>query len=313
MSYPFITYLVITFVTGALILWWVRRRIRQIELQRATRMEDFHRFDAVRTTSPHKNPVQRARSSALASISNRFTIIRRVLVASIFIIWIMALILPFMGFIPAAVLSTFAASFAVVVGFAAKTFVQNFIAGVVISFSHQLRIGDTVIMDGHYGTVEDISVTHTVIKIWDWRRYIIPNSRMLEKEFINYSIVDSYYWAHVEFMVSYEADIDVIQEISLRIAEENKYFCDVEPPSFWTMALEKEGVKCWLAAWVSHPADAWNMRSEMRTQLKKELEERGIYTHFHRHMWASAPSGQKETSESGNASHQPSPIIFPGG
>ncbi|ADU66511.1 MscS Mechanosensitive ion channel [Desulfurispirillum indicum S5] len=314
MSYYFLTYLGVVGLSGAIILWWVRSRVRAIEDQRATRVEDFHRFDAVRTTSPHKNPVQKARSRALESIANRFTIIRRVLVVGIFLVWILALILPFLGLVPAAVVSTFAAAFAVILGIAAKTFVQNFIAGVVISFSNQLRIGDTVIMDGNYGTVEDISITHTVVKIWDWRRYIIPNSRMLEKEFINYTITDSYIWAHIEFWVSYEADLEVVEKVALEIAEHNPYSCKVEPPSFWYMGLDKEGVKCWLAAWASHPSDAWNLRSNMRSQLKKELEVLGIHTHFHRHMWVpdAGPQTDPAGQPHGSSASVEKPIIYTG-
>ena len=41
-------------------------------------------------------------------------------------------------------------------------------AGVVIAFSQPLRIGDTVLIEGNWGKVEDISLTYSIIRIWDW-------------------------------------------------------------------------------------------------------------------------------------------------
>ncbi len=276
-------YIVIVSAVGVIVIWWLRRTITMVEEQRRKRLQTLNRFDAaVHTESPHENPLIQARKLALESLSSRFSILRRLLIPAVFLLWLVALAYPFLGNVPANVVSLMVAAATVIVGIAAKPYVENLISGIVISFSRLVRIGDTLLIDGNYGTVEDITITHTLVKIWDWRRYIIPNSRMLEKEFINYSIVDTYQWAYVEFWVDHDADIERVREIAVRAASSSDHFANYEAPRFWLMEMGKEGIKCWVAAWAQSPADAWLLKNEIRTELVRELAQAGIRTHTYR-------------------------------
>jgi len=278
-------YLALTTLVGAALIWLLKRRIARAEEQRKKHLEDLKRFDAIRTSSPIDNPTKNARKRGMKRITARFSIIRRVLILFVFALWLSAMSIPFLGRIPATVVSLLVAAAAVIAGVAAKPFVENVISGIVISFSHPVRIGDTVRVDEHYGTVEDITVTHTIIKIWDWRRYFIPNGRMLTKEFINYSTVDRYLWAHVEFWVAYDADMDKVQQIALHAASTSKHFADYESPRFWVMELNKEGARCWAAAWADSPSEAWLLTHEIRTELIRSLHAAGIKAHTYQHEW----------------------------
>jgi len=282
-------YMIATGLIGLTAIWWVRKILFRTERQRKRRLEDLDHFDAVKTSSPHDDPLVRARTRALASVGIRYGIIRHLVIPLILILLSLALAYPFLGQIPANLVSLMVAAATVVLGIAAKPFVENLISGIVISFSQPIRIGDTVLVDGNYGTVEDITMIHTRVKIWDWRRYIVPNSLMLQKEFVNYTIVDAYQWAYIEFWVGYDADLTAVQETSLRVARECLHFADYEPPRFWIMEMDKAGVKCWIAAWAQSPADAWLLKHEIRTNLVQELQEMGIRTHLYHHSLDARP------------------------
>jgi small-conductance mechanosensitive channel len=264
---------------GAVLIWIISRRISSIEDLRRARVKKLRRFEAVRTSTPLEEPIQELRETALESISTRFSIIKKVVTMTLILLWVLALLLPFMNRIPTAVASILVAGGGILIGVAARPFLENVVSGIVISFSHPLRIGDTVLMDGNYGTVEDISLTHTIIKIWNWRRYIVPNSRMLAKEFINYTISDTYQWLHVEFWVAHDADLQLVQQIAIQAASDSQYFSNYEPPRFWVMEMAKEGIKCWIAAWANSPTDAWQLSHDIRTQLAVEMKKAGIRTH----------------------------------
>jgi small-conductance mechanosensitive channel len=196
-------------------------------------------------------------------------------------IWAFAIVFPFIHHVPATVISLLIAAAGVVVGIASRPFIENLVSGMVITFGHTLRVGHTVVVDDHYGTVEDISITHTTIKVWNWRRYIIPNSRMLQKDFVNLTISDSYQWAHVEFYVAYGTDLQVVRNAAIEAAEGSSYFSGDETPRFWVMDLKRAAVKCWVAAWASSPTNAWLLRHEIRTHLVLSLSQLGIRTHLH--------------------------------
>ncbi|HON79146.1 MAG TPA: mechanosensitive ion channel [Spirochaetota bacterium] len=274
-----ITYIAVVTVSVLFVLLYIRWATSRVEGERVEHIDELKNFNAVKTESPLKNPLKKARENARESVVGRFSIIRRMMGFAFFTVWLVLMVIPFLGKIPAAMVSLIVTCAAVVIGIAAKPVVENIISGVVISFSRLLRTGDTVILDDHYGTVEDISITHTVIKLWDWRRYIIPNSSMLHKEFLNLSINDRYMWVYVEFWVSYDADLGVVRDVATGIAAESRYYSDYEPPAFWTMSMNREGVKCWVAAWTKDAVNAWEMRSEIRGRLIQELQKRGIKTH----------------------------------
>lgn len=279
MSQSVAIYLLVVGICGVLVIWWSDRRINRTQRKRKKRIKKFDQFESVETSTPIDNPIKEARETAVDSIESRFSIIRKVSFFSLVIIWVLALVYPFLGNIPAAFVSVVVAASGIIIGVAARPFIENLISGIVISFSHPIRTGDTVIVDGYYGSVEDINLTHTVIKIWNWRRYIIPNQKMLSKEIVNCTINDAYQWTHVEFYAAYDADLDLVQELAVKSVSESEYFADYEAPRFWIMEMEEKGYKCWIAAWADSPTDAWELGNDIRTQLIRQFRARGIKAH----------------------------------
>jgi small-conductance mechanosensitive channel len=111
---------------------------------------------------------------------------------------------------------------------------------------------------------------------------MIPNSQMISKQFVNYSIIDRYQWKWVEFWVAPDADLKIVEEVAIRAAKVSAAYAAYEEPRFWVMETGKEGVRCWVAAWADTPSAAWQLSHDTRTALLTELRERGIRTHVHR-------------------------------
>jgi len=272
-------------VVAAVAYIWLHYRVTSFKNQRVDRIERLVRKDpetmsAMPTDVLSSSEEKKGQQDIVRGVKTRFTIIRRTLILCILAAWSLAVLTPFIGRIPSTMLSIMVAISTAVIGIAARPLVENMISGIVISFSKQLRVGDTLMMDGQYGTVEDISITHTKIKTWDWKRYVIPNSRMLNKEFINLTLNDSLLWAYLEFSVSYEADLEEVSAIAKEVASKSKHHNAQEEPQFWVMRMEKESVICWVAAWAESPAEAWSLKSDIAVKLIKAFRERGIPTHM---------------------------------
>ena len=282
-----VLYLAVVTAVALLGFFWLNFKVSSFKEERISRIKQLVR-DQPETVSPYPTDVlsdkeeKRKKRRIVRGVRSRFTIIQRGLFALVAVLWIMALSAPFIGKLPTTMLSILVAVSTAVVGIAARPLVENMICGIVISFSNQLRVGDTLMVDQQYGTVEDISITHTKIKTWDWKRYVIPNSRMLTKEFINLTLNDSLLWAYLEFSVSYEADLDQVREIAVGAAQKSEFCTGEEPPQFWIMRLEKECVVCWVAAWADTPADAWNLKSDIAINVIKAFQEHGVSTHLSR-------------------------------
>lgn len=278
-SHSHLIYLAAVGVSGALLIWWCKRKIFQAESKRKARISKIKRFAAVETSSPVETPEKDAKEAAMESVENRYSIIRKVSFFSIVLIWLIALTYPFLKGVPSAFVSVLVAASGIIIGLAARPIIENLISGIVLSFSNLARIGDTVLIDDKYGTIEDITMTHTVLKIWNWRRYIVPNSKMLSKEVTNCTINDLYQWSHVEFSVSYDADLETVKKIAISAASSSKYFADYEDPRFWIMEMQEKSYKCWVAAWADSPGDAWELKNDIRTELITQFKSKGIKAH----------------------------------
>jgi small-conductance mechanosensitive channel len=282
MSLPTIIYLAFVAVVGFGLLLRTWLWLRWSHLKRRLRLETRENIDPVNTRSPVGDPSQLTTRRGLESIQRQFTVHQLVLIPAILLLTLLAAAIPFLGDVPATFVTLIAAAVTVILGVAARPLIENAIAGLVIAFSKLVSIGDTVKMDGFYGTIEDITATHTTIKLWDWRRYVVPNTRMLEANLVNYSLTDTFVWVSVEFHVTPLADIDQVREIALAAPRASSSYRDYEPPRFWVMELGKEHVCCWVAAWSDNPPEAWMLGHDIRTELIRQLRRHGIQTHLHR-------------------------------
>jgi small-conductance mechanosensitive channel len=64
---------------------------------------------------------------------------------------------------------------AAIVGFAARSTLANLIAGIMLTITQPLRVGDWITFDEHYGVVEDVRLNFTVLRTLSEQRIVIPN------------------------------------------------------------------------------------------------------------------------------------------
>ncbi len=273
-------YFITVFSVGVVLFVILRLYLRRFQNRGSGFIKKVRRFDAVRLKKGSKSMVASQREEALENFKSRFSIVKRTVLVLFVLVWLLLLVFPLFDKVSAAAISIFAAVLTVIVGTAARPFVENFIAGIVITFSRQLRTGDTVTIDDAYGTVEDISMTHTIIKLWNWKRYIIPNSRMLNKELVSFTTKDSFIWTHVEFYVAYDAPMELVKKLAVETAQQSIYNGGSESPSFWVMEMEKDAIKCWIAAWTKSPADSWYLKIDIRNSLIEKLQQNNIRCHM---------------------------------
>ncbi|WP_392354215.1 mechanosensitive ion channel family protein [Brevundimonas sp. LF-1] len=78
----------------------------------------------------------------------------------------------------------------IVAGLALQPFLTNLIAGIQIATAQPIRLDDAVIVEGEWGRVEEITSTYVVVKLWDWRRMVLPLTYFIQKPFQNWTRED---------------------------------------------------------------------------------------------------------------------------
>jgi small conductance mechanosensitive channel len=146
--------------------------------------------------------------------------IRRLASATIYIIGLMLVIfqIPQLHNLATAMLAG-AGIAGLAIGFAAKDSLSNFTSGIFIAIFQPFRVGDLVDFKGDYGQVEDLTLRHTVIRTWDNRRIIVPNSTMSTDSIINWSIREPDIIWTVDFKIKEFSDIDRARGIIIHEAK----------------------------------------------------------------------------------------------
>lgn len=274
-------YLVVVAGLSVLLLFRGLIIIRREKRRRLHQIKNMDYSQAVISTenSSEEDEVIINRRRAVQSVETRFEFMRRFYIPLIVTISLLLLSLPFLPTLPATYLSLFTGLVAGLIGLASRPVIENAIAGMVLTFSQPIRINDTVIIDEQYGTVEKINLLYTVIKIWNWRRLVVPNHKLLQKEIENLTLGEEDEWAYVAFHVEPHVDIQKVKQIA-KNSMNSIYRDDKEEPSFWIMDMNKDSILCWVAGWATDPARAWALKSAARRNLIKALQDHNISFHM---------------------------------
>ncbi len=171
---------------------------------------------------------------------------------------------------------------ALIIGFAAKSTMANLISGLSIAIYRPVRIGDAVTIEGEYGTVEDITLRHTIVLTWENKRLIIPNSKLDDMSLVNYNIVDPKMMCRVEFGVSYDTDIDLARRLILDEVDKCP-FSDKDAEEVPVVKVISHGdfaIGLRVYVWVKEVSDMWSARFWLLENVKKRFDKEGVEIPF---------------------------------
>ncbi|MET7987568.1 MULTISPECIES: mechanosensitive ion channel domain-containing protein [unclassified Streptomyces] len=135
-----------------------------------------------RYANAHRDPARVRR------VRTQVALIQRVVTAVVGVVAAAAMLLTFPAMRAAgASLLASAGILGIVAGVAAQSTLSNLFAGLQIAFGDMVRLGDTVVVDGEWGTVEEITLTFLTVRTWDERRITMPVSYFTSKPFENWS------------------------------------------------------------------------------------------------------------------------------
>jgi small-conductance mechanosensitive channel len=107
----------------------------------------------------------------------------------------------------------------VVLGFAAQETVSNMLAGIQLAVFQPFAIGDSVVVEGEWGWIEEVSLTYVLIKIWDQRRLVLPVSYFMNKPFQNWTKIEPELLGTVFVYTNYGVDLEEMRAELRRIME----------------------------------------------------------------------------------------------
>ncbi|WP_413190310.1 mechanosensitive ion channel family protein [Psychrobacter sp. AT9] len=155
----------------------------------------------------------------------------------------------------------------VVIGIAAQPILGNIIAGVQVAVTQPVRIGDSVIMDGNFSTVEDLRYTYAVLKTWDERRLIVPMRELITEMVENWSHTEVHQTCPVFLYIDYGADINAIRQQFISVVKDNKLWDNKTEPEIFVVEVTEKTIQLRGAVSAVGPVEAWTLACEIREQM----------------------------------------------
>lgn len=176
---------------------------------------------------------------------------------------------------------------AAIIGFASQAAFSNIISGIFIVIFKPFRVGDIITVGtSNSGIVEDITLRHSVIRNFENRRVIIPNSIISADTILNSSITDEKVCLHIEVSVAYTTNIEKARSIFREVIEAHHFHIDARSQEeidqkfpetlIRVTSLDASSVCLRANAWASNAVDGFQMKCDVLEKVLYRFNTEGV-------------------------------------
>lgn len=198
-----------------------------------------------------------------------------------YLIWIIAIFL-MLDTIGVRITLLLAGSTALLVGIGLglQQVFKDIISGIFLLFEGNLKIGDVVELDGIIGIVKEMGFRTTKIESRDNIILVIPNSKFIEENVINWSHIEQRTRFNVEVGVAYGSDVERVKKILEACAYEHEEITDAPEPFVRFNDFGNSSLDFQLFFWTNNAFRVENIKSDLRFAINRKFKENGITIPF---------------------------------
>jgi len=154
----------------------------------------------------------------------------------------------------------------IVVGVAAQRSIATLLAGFQIALTQPIRVDDVVIVEGEWGRIEDITLTYVVVRVWDFRRLVVPITYFIEQPFQNWTRSSADILGTVFLYADYTVPLDALRAELTRLLEASRYW-DGKVNVLQVTDAKEHTLEIRALASAADASLAWDLRCEIREKL----------------------------------------------
>ncbi|WP_457942748.1 mechanosensitive ion channel family protein [Caproiciproducens sp. LBM24188] len=168
----------------------------------------------------------------------------------------------------------------VAIGLALKDNMANIAGGAQIIFTKPFRGGDYIALQNVEGTVERIEIMFTVLRTFDNKEIVIPNSKITDSVITNYS-ARATRRLDLNYQVGYGDNLSKVKQTLLQLSEEHGMVLNEPAPQVLVGEYKEDGIVVSLKVWC-RTEDYWTLYSDLQERVKAAFQEEGIELPFRR-------------------------------
>ncbi|MGH8145332.1 MAG: mechanosensitive ion channel family protein [Rhodanobacteraceae bacterium] len=206
-------------------------------------------------------------------IRTQFQVMRRIgaVLMTVFAVGVMLMTFPGIRALGATLFASAGAA-GLIVGLAARPVLTNWLAGIQIALTQPIRLEDSVVVEGEWGWIEEITTSYVVVRIWDLRRLVLPLTYFIEKPFQNWTRTTANLLGTAFIYADYTVPVQAVRDELERILKADPLF-DGFAWSLDVTNLTEHVVEMRAMVSARNAGDTVNLRRHVRENLVTFLQQ----------------------------------------
>lgn len=177
-------------------------------------------------------------------------------------------------------LTILASALSVGIGFGFQDIAKNFGSGLVLMFERPIKMGDFVEVGELMGVVKRIGGRSTEIRTLDEVSIIVPNSRFLETDVINWSHHNPISRIHLPVGVAYNSDVNTVRLALIEATKDHPEILPTPQPQVWFKGFGDSALEFELLVWIAQPSKHLRIKSDIYFRIEEALRRHKIEIPF---------------------------------
>ncbi|MBN2521061.1 MAG: mechanosensitive ion channel [Bacteroidales bacterium] len=196
-------------------------------------------------------------------------------------LWVIAItfILETLGF-KITILLAGSAALLVGLGLGLQEIFKDIVSGVFMLFEGNLKVGDILELEGMVGKVKEVGLRTSKMETRDNIIIVVPNSKFITGNVINWSHIDTKTRFNVEVGVAYGSDVNLVEKVLLSCAEDNKNISQTPKPFVRFNNFGESSLDFQLFFWTVDSFGVENIKSQLRFSIDKAFRDNQITIPF---------------------------------
>jgi potassium-dependent mechanosensitive channel len=167
------------------------------------------------------------------------------------------------------------------IGFGLQFIAGDLASGFILLFERPVRVGDYITITGPdskltEGRVQSINLRTTVVVTNDHITAIVPNSKLVNQELINWSYGERRSRISIPIGVASESDVALVTETLLRAAEDVEFVMAEPKPSVQFLGFGESSLDFRLLVWTMRPRRHLQIKSDINYRIERLFRENRI-------------------------------------
>ncbi|MCL2931881.1 MAG: mechanosensitive ion channel [Trichodesmium sp. MAG_R03] len=166
------------------------------------------------------------------------------------------------------------------ISFGLQNIANNFMSGIILIFERPIQVGDFIQVGNLVGVVKKIGLRSTYITTLDRVSLIVPNSRFLENEVLNWSHGNPISRIKIPIGVAYGSNIKLVRKAILEVAKSHSEVLLHPSPQLWFQEFGDSSLNFDLLIWTREPRKQYQLKSELNYRIEASLRRYKIEIPF---------------------------------